>query len=307
MSDQPIITPVVFDIIPAGSAGSAFTNEEPIGGYTPRRRPQLHISGLDTLWGCGERFYRIYIVKERSDASVAMIVGLAVDKAVNDNLEYKMDTGELLEVEQVRAIAADTFEIEWSLKTIVYRHHEWIRGEAIVKAEAKEKAIRLAVLHHEKLAPLIWPTHVQRSWAIEIPGMPFDLVGTIDIQEGRKAIRDTKSSEKSPNGNIADVSDQLTSYDLAILTIDGFQVEKVKLDYLINNKVAKAMTLESTRNADDHRVFMNRVENAAEVIQKGAFTPARPADWICSRDFCGFADSCRYFKKPKSIVIQTGE
>lgn len=307
MSDEPVIQPVVFDILPAGSAGSGFTSEEPIGGYTPRRRPQLHISALDTLWGCGERFYRIYICKERSDASVAMIVGLAVDKAVNDNMEYKIDTGELLDVEQIRAIAADTFEIEWGLKTIVYRHHEYVRGEAIVKAEAKEKAIRLSVLHHEALAPGIWPTHVQRSWAVEIPGMPFDLVGTIDIQEGRKRIRDTKSTEQSPNGNIADVSDQLTAYDLAIKVIDGFRVNEVVLDYLINNKVAVAKTLRSTRNDDDSRIFMNRVENAAEVIGKGAFTPARPADWICSRDFCGFADSCRYFKKPKSIVIQTGE
>ncbi len=275
--------------------------------YQRPRRPQLHISGLDKLWGCGEAFYRIYIVKERSDASPAIIVGIAVDKAVSDNLENKMLGGSLLETEEVEAIALDTFDTEWKLKTIVLKQSERLRRIAVVRSEARETARRLAVLHHTQIAPSIHPTHIQRGWAIEIPGMPFDLVGTIDVQEGAESIRDTKTSEKSPSASIADYSDQLTAYALAVATIDGAAPKSVVLDYLVNNKIAVAKTLRSTRNEDDFRVFMNRVENAAEVIQKGAFTPARPTDWMCSRDYCGFADTCRYFKKPKSIVIEQGD
>lgn len=279
---------------------------EPDLPYPAKQRPQLHFSSLDRLWQCGEAFYRIYVVGERQDTNANLIVGIAVDTAVSRNMETKMTEGRLLPLEEVKAIARDTVLAEWSLKTVVLDREEKLIGEAAVMAEAIDKAVRLTSLHAREAAPHIEPTHVQRRWAIEIQGLPFDLVGAIDLQEGLKAGRDTKTSGKTPNHAIADQSDQITMYSLAILVLDGASPEEMILDYLIDNKLPVYRQFRSRRDADDYRVLMNRVENAAEVIQKGAFTPAQPTDWHCSLDYCSFARTCKYFKRPKSMVINPG-
>lgn len=264
----------------------------------------MHFSGLDRLWACGEQFRRIYIEMERPPRGSYMVVGSAVDRAVNQNLEEKILTGELLPVEQIKDIAHDSAEIEWNHGEVRLSDDEKKIGLAQAKADAVDKAVRLAVLHAKHIAPRLQPTHVQRPWAIEVPGLPFDVVGTIDVQEGPHALRDTKTSGKTPAGGIADMSDQLTMYAMAVQVLDGVAPVSVALDYLIDLKrgpVAKTFT--STRNEDDFRVVLARLENAAEVIQKGAFTPAKPTDWVCSKKWCFFFSSCRYAKQTKQFFI----
>jgi len=281
-------------------------NLEPSTGYQAPKRPQLHFSGLDKLWGCGEQFRRIYIEKERPDANAAILAGIAVDRSVTMNLESKITTGALLPIEQIKDKARDVVESEWKLRTIVMTADEKAAGESATRGAVIDKSIRLAALHAREIAPKINPIHVARKWSIEIPGFPFDLVGEIDVQE-KEGPRDTKTSGKSPVANIADLSDQGTMYSLALKVLDGVTPERFVLDYLVDNKTPVAKSFTSTRNDDDFRVLMSRIENAAEAIQKGVFVPAQPTDWRCSMKWCGFASTCRYFKKPKSVVIEQGE
>lgn len=280
---------------------------EPDLPYAPPGRAQLHHSGLDRLQSCGEAFFRIYILGEKQDANVAMMVGTAVDKSVARNMETKIGTGKLLTIDQVESIARDSFEIEWKLRDVVLSREERLAGEDKVKGEGIDKSVRLARLHHRELAPTINPTHVQRKWALSIPGFQFDLVGEIDIQEGAKRIRDTKAKGKSPAESEVHYSDQLTEYHLAVKVLDGVDVEEVTLDCVIDNKVPVAKVYRSTRDADDHRVFLNRVERAAEIIEKGAYTPAQPTDWRCSAKWCGFFNTCKFAKRPKFFVVDKGE
>lgn len=267
------------------------------------KKPQMHFSGLDKLWACGEAFRRRYILGEKDPGNVRMSVGTAVDRAVNQNLGEKILTGKLLPLEAVKDAARDGMEIEFNTGRIEFDAEEKAQGIPQVKAEAIAKAVRLAVLHATQIAPNLHPTHVQRAWALELPGFPFDVVGTIDVQEGPIAVRDTKTSGKSPSASIADMSDQLTLYALAVKVLDGDPPATVALDYLIDNKTPVAKTFMSTRDADDYAVIMARMENAAEVIQKGAFTPARPTDWVCSIAYCSFFRTCRYAKQPKQFAM----
>lgn len=269
------------------------------------RKPQLHFSGLDKLWTCGEQFRRIYIEMERPTRGTYMAVGSGVDAAVNRNLENKILTGELLSVQEIKDVARDSAEIQWKVGDISLDADEVKLGLKQARADSIDKAVRLAELHAKDIAPNLKPTHVQRPWALELNGFPFDIVGTIDVQEGTESVRDTKTSGKSPNKDIADMSDQMTMYSLAIRTIDGVAPKAVALDYLIDNKTPVAKTFTSDRSDDDFRTLLYRLENAAEVIQKQAFTPARPTDWVCSAKWCNFHSSCRYAKNPKSIF--TGE
>jgi RecB family exonuclease len=273
---------------------------------TKNGRPQLHFSGLDKLWECGEKFRRIYLEMDSLPKGTYIAVGSGVDTAVNRNLEQYILDQTLLSVEEVEDIARSAADFELKNNDIVYDVDEKELGIEKANAEAIEKAARLAVLHAKEIAPHLHPTAVQRKWSIEIPGIPFDLVGTIDVQEGSHSIRDTKTSGKSPAEGIADRSEQLSIYALAVRTLDGRVPDQVALDYLIDNKKPVAKTYTSTRDDDDFQVALARVENAADVIQKGSFTPARPTDWQCSLKWCGFFRSCKYAKRPKSVAIPHG-
>lgn len=254
------------------------------------------------LFRCGIQYQYRYLEGRILPPGVSLITGTAVDKAVSKNLTNKIDAGELLPVEQVTETARDALAVEWD-RGVVLTSEEKDAGLAATKGAAIDKAVRLAGLHSNAVAPALEPTHVQRSWAVELPGFPFDLAGTIDVQEGTKAVRDTKTTGKTPPANVADVSEQLTVYAMANRAIDGAAPKTVALDYLIDNKEPVARTFESTRTDDDFAVELRRIEQAARVIEAKAFTPPPPDSWWCSARFCGYASVCPYFRKPVTIAI----
>lgn len=263
-------------------------------------RPQLHATALNMQ--CGEAFRRRYIEREIIPPGVAIIVGIATDRAVSKNLEHKRDTSELLPVEEVADAARDLLNETWESGTVKLDQEEVEAGLKAVRGQAVDKTVRLSVLHATAKAPEIEPTHVQRKWSIELPGYPMDLVGTIDVQEGARAIRDTKTTAKSPPADAAERSLQLTAYALASKVIDGAAPDKVALDYLIDTKTPQAKTLEATRGPEDYRALLARVETVTLAIERGVFMPVTPDHWACSIKWCGYAPSCRFFvNKPKQF------
>jgi CRISPR/Cas system-associated exonuclease Cas4 (RecB family) len=268
------------------------------------KKPQLHISALNMLNRCGAQFEFRYIKNIKRPPGVAMVVGTAVDTSVNANLNSKKDTQKLLPLAEVRQAARDALDREWE-GGISFDADEAAQGQGIVKGEAVDKAIKLASLHSTDVAPKIEPSHVQWGWTIELKGFPMDLAGTVDVRESKTitSIRDTKTSGKSPSSNVADVSDQLTAYAMAVKVIDGKAPELLALDYLIANKTPVAKTFTSRRDDDDFNVLLRRVENASRVIDSGAFTPMPQTDPMCSQKYCGYYDLCIYAKKPKLFQI----
>jgi hypothetical protein len=264
------------------------------------KRPYLSMTQLDMLSKCGEQYRRRYVDKEIIPPGVAAVVGKATDRSVNQNLEHKIATKELLPIEAVADTARDGLNQEWQ-SGVILGDEEVGRGVKAVKGEAVDKAVRLSVLHAKQTAPTLEPTHVQRKWTVEISGYPMDLFGFIDVQEGTNSVRDTKTAGKTPNGNVADQSDQLTGYALAVRVLDGKAPEKVVLDYLIDNKTPVAKSFESTRDGDDFAALLHRVEVAIVALEKGVFIPARQTDWWCSPKWCGFHGSCRYVRQPKQF------
>lgn len=265
------------------------------------KRPQLHATALSMQ--CGEAFRRRYIEGEIIPPGVAAIVGRATDEAVTRNLEHKMRTRELLSIEEIAETARDGLNQEWE-KGVTFQPEEALVGPEKVKGEAVDKAVRLAVLHAKVRAPAIAPTHVQRKWTIELRGYPLDLVGKLDIQEGQETIRDTKTTSKAPATDAAEKSLQLTSYHLAAKVIDGHAPAKVALDFLIDTQSPRAMTLEATRDDDDYRPLLRRIETLTLAIEKGVFLPLNPDHWACSERFCGYARTCKYFvRRPKQFAI----
>lgn len=266
------------------------------------KRPQLHTTALNMA--CGEAFRRRYIEGEIIPPGIAIVVGIATDRAVSKNLEHKRDTRELLPVEAVADSARDSLNNVWDSSAVKLEPEELEIGLKAAKGQAVDKAVRLSVLHATDKAPEIEPTHIQRKWSLELPGYPMDLVGTIDIQEGSHSIRDTKTTAKSPPAEAAEKSLQLTAYSLAVRVIDGAAPERVALDYLIDTKTPQAKTLEATRGAADYKALLARVETLTLAIERGVFLPVSPDHWQCSIKWCGYAPSCRFFvNRPKQFAM----
>jgi hypothetical protein len=285
------------DAFPCSEYLSCTMNEEVIA--TPKK-PQLHFSALEQLWKCGVAFERRYILKDRGVAPSYVHVGKAVDHGANINLQNKIDKDVLLPVEQVVDEARDSAAGSMEEEGLQLEPEDKLIGEKAAKAKVIDKTVRLARAHAAVLAPRLKPKRVQAKWALEIPGMPFDLVGTRDLDEIDETVSDLKTSKRSPQKNQAVISDQLTTYAFSVAVINNVQPPvKVALDYIVDlkggAKVADRLT--STRSKPDFEVLLRRIENAKMILEKGAFTPANQGrDWWCSLQYCEFATTCPYFR-----------
>lgn len=268
---------------------------------------QLHVSGLSMLSKCGEQFRRRYVEGERIPPGVAVLIGSATDKAVTANLQNKMDHGELLPEEAVKAAARDCFVAAWDQGVTL--DDDWGElGYKKAKAEGIDKSVTLAGLHWSEAAPFIKPTHVQREWVLDVDGLDeLQLAGTIDIQEGLDAIRDTKTKKKAPFADEAHQSIQLTSYALAVSAHDGAPPKRVVLDFLVHTKKPQLVQLESKRTVSDFPHFLDRIAAAANVMKSGAFMPAPLDSWWCNPKYCGYHPTCRYARKPVSVAVGAKE
>ena len=269
---------------------------------------QLHVTGLNMLSRCGEQFRRRYVEHEKTPPSVSMAVGTAVDKSVTANLARKIEHGDLLSIDNVQDIARDALVEEWALGVQV-SDEDRDDGIAATRADAIDSSVSPAALHRKVAAPTLNPTHVQRSWVLDIVGLDIQLAGTIDIQEGSASIRDTKTSARSPVAGVADSSLQLTTYALAVRQHDGAAPDKVALDFLIRTPKrheTKFVPMESTRNDEDFGHLINRAVSAEQCVDSGIFTPAPLDAWWCTPKFCPYHATCRYAKQPLTVGYRKG-
>jgi hypothetical protein len=269
-------------------------------------KPQLHFSGLSTLWQCGIKFEFRYVKKLHRSPTGYLHVGTAVDAAANADMSAKIETDALLPKEEVKQIARDTIVHRIDTEGITPDPDE---SEHQARDKGIDKAVRLTDLYATKLAPKLRPKAVQKKWALEIPGFDFDVVGTRDLDEVDDTIRDLKTSKRTPPDGTARKSLQLTTYTLAKYAFEKKLPPKVVLDTLVDLKTgAKSDTQASIREKEDFNPLLERIDNALTVIKTGVFTPSSPdRDFLCSPVYCEFWDQCKFVRMPKSFNVPQGE
>jgi CRISPR/Cas system-associated exonuclease Cas4 (RecB family) len=256
----------------------------------------ISITQINMLGFCGEQYYRRYVLGDKIPPGISLIVGKCTDKTVNDDMTAKIETGELLPVEQIKDIAHDTLNVEWD-HGVLLTEDEVKEDLKKVKGAAIDKTVRLSVLHRTDLAPKLNPTHVQRKWELELPGYP-NIIGYIDLQEGTTSIRDTKTTARTPSEDAAHISEQLTIYALAGRVLDGKIPDKLFLDYLVDNKVPKVEIRESIRSEADFGPLFRRLEIALKMISSGLFMPTKQDNNpLCSPRYCGYYRTCPYVRQ----------
>ncbi len=273
------------------------------------RKRQLHVSGLGLIALCGENFRRRHIEKEKSPPAIPMLVGTATHTTVRQDLTKKKETGVLMPMEEILDSARDELGREWDKDGVLDTDEDVVvYGEKKAKAMAVDKTVRLSGLHRQIVAPQVQnPTHLERSWVLDIEGFQFELAGAIDVQELVDGVhihvRDTKTSGKSPSADVADKSLQLSMYAMALWKFEGRLPKSLTLDYLIDNKTPVVKSFSTERTIEDFQPLMRRVEAVTAQIEAGIFQPANPDHWFCSLRFCHFFNSCKYAMRPKSVSL----
>jgi hypothetical protein len=297
-------------------------------------RKQIHQSGMETLSKCGIQFENIYVKHLRRRPKTFLICGTAVDESVGADLNHKIDTGELEKESVILDVARDSAQ-KAEYGDVEPEDDEAGKSVEQLRDTVTDKAVRLVKAHHSGIAPEIQPFKVARKFSINLDKFlrsrakflhqqaemetlsnarrilhyqatqmnaaareGYDFAGEQDIVEavGEKlVIRDTKTSKKTPNADIAHESSQLTAYSLSSSVLDGKIPDAVRLDYLIDLKGGvKTATLESTRTLDDIDNYLNRLANGIATIRSGMFVPAPDTAWWCDNRYCGFWNTCPY-------------
>jgi len=283
------------------------------------KRRAIHHSMLSMLSKCGEMARRRYVEGEKMRPGVALIVGTAVHRGADVALTRLIQTGELAPVEEVQEAAAASFEKAWSGDESVrdgempddacagqeplLDEEDISRGVAVVKAEAKDEAVRLVALHRREVAPSLRPIAVERRMRLVLDGFPFDLEGTIDVEE-EHAIRDLKTSAKAPAPDLAFGNPQLAFYSMVRTAIDGKRPLFVALDVLVKNKTPKYVQVGAPAPRTDAAI-LSRIERAAHVFEKEAFyptDPSGPSGWVCSSRYCPFFESCPWGRARRKVI-----
>ena len=179
-------------------------------------------------------------------------------------------------------------------------------SEKRLRGETIDSSISLSMLHHSAVAPGIKPMTTndiaypltERKWRLALECYPCDLAGVIDIDTG-DALRDTKTSSKSPSKSAAANSLQLGLYSLAKETLDGAPPKETSLDYLVALKTApKFVRCVAPSNPFTIDSILRRVESWHRMIESGVFAPCDPSEWVCSAKWCGYYnDVCPYGRK----------
>lgn len=268
-------------------------------------KPAIHQSHIEMLAKCPKQYEHRYVNGVRVPPGIAVHSGTGVHVAAAADYMAKRDTGELLPLEHIQEMAAEATDKAIEDSGFILTDDDET-SEAQAKGAAKDKAVRLATLHHSEVAPKHKPVHVERQFVLNLEGYPIDVRGTIDL-ETPQGIRDNKTAAKTPSEDIVHSSVQLSAYALASNVLADRPIVSpvsVGLDYLVDLKRgAKYVPLESRRTVVDMQNFLRRVELAHQMIESGIFPPTNPTNWVCSEKWCGYwKDHCEFGRKGRSNV-----
>jgi CRISPR/Cas system-associated exonuclease Cas4 (RecB family) len=250
-------------------------------------KPHVSATQLAMMAKCPVQWEFRYAKGIKAAPGVAQTTGKATHAGIEANMRAKLVTGSPLELETVQTLAADAVTRLWAEEPPTLDDEEVERGAAKVRGEAIDKAVALAGLHHREVAPLIEPVAVEEQFIVPMAGYTHDLMGYMDIVTPTH-IRDTKTASKSPAEDTAHRSLQLTVYSFTD------PAKRLALDHLVATKAPKYVMQETTRTEADRERLMRRLEVVERVIESGAFAPTDPANWWCSRRFCGYWSICKH-------------
>jgi len=241
---------------------------------------------------CPEQYRRRWINGEIIPPGIAARRGSATHKAAEINHAQKLHSKEDLPVGDLQDAARDHY-VHLVKEEGVFIPQDQVSVKERLLAEGLDAATRLTKLYHDALAPQIMPVLVEERLTIDA-GLDLPIKGTIDVLTVDNWMPDMKTAAKSKGASEAENSLQLTFYAGLVANHTGKWPERVSLEILVDNKIPKLQSLETTRGPDDWAKLMLRLQLFVAQLRTGLFPPCDPGHWLCSPAWCGYFQTCKY-------------
>lgn len=241
--------------------------------------PKAHISAsqLNTYLRCPAQYFFSYVQGIKIPPKSALTKGRAVHKGQEHNYSQKVETLTDRPLSEVREVTAAAFEAEQDAT-------EFDPDEK--PGNVKDEAVGLASLYHEQVAPTVQPVLVEEK--VEVPlNNGVQLLGYIDLLDDKGFIRDTKTTRRTPPEGEIGKSLQLTAYSYAHRYLMGMPEAGVRLDYLVDTKTPKVVSLDAVRTEQDIARFLNITSRVIRAIENDNFYPNQ-TNFMCSEKNCGY-------------------
>lgn len=245
---------------------------------------------------CGQSFAYVYGEGLKRPPGVAQVRGLAPHRSSEADLKAKLERGTLLERENVAQIATDYIDEAFRGEVSIDGEFEGLSPKE-AKNVAREDARKMAFWHHDNVAPAIVPTGLELRVRANFPELPIPYEGVIDVIDGEEDVRDLKTKRKSPNGDMAETSGQLTIYHGLFYALKLRPPARLAFDVLWVTPGGKTSgkALYTIRDDQDLAVHFLRTHAMLAAVEKEIFLPAPVDAWICNPRWCGFTDICPYY------------
>lgn len=282
-------------------------------------------SKLVKLGRCGEMFRRAYIENEWGPTSTSLVRGRVVHHIAQVGHERQLKARKaepkkprslvlreaLPSIEEVSDEAVTSFDAELrsnSIITVPEKDEDPKTSKAKIIERDRMAALHMSRFYIDRAAPFVDPIGVEKKLVIEPADSPIRVSGIIDLEailpDGRRTIRDLKTTMRCPNDREADDSDQLSMYALLDYLSQPEGTRKLAdvfaLDHIVKDPRAFTapylVAQETTRKPNDLMVTLARLNNAIAAVKAGVFLANGPGNWWCSARFCTFYSDCRYVR-----------
>lgn len=244
------------------------------------------------MWArCPEQFRRRYIDNDIIPPKIAARIGTGLHKGAQVNHVCKRITHKDEPLSVVQDAARDGYIA--AIQEGVFFTTEEVSTAKKQLAEGVDVTTSLARVYHESLAPLVNPELVEEKLILEIDELPIPFAGTIDVYTSDKWWLDMKSAEKKWPLSKADNDIQATLYNELIRERTGTYPKKLSFEVFTKSKL-EHQTVETTRTPQDFETLILRAKAMLDSIKAGVFMPADPSSFLCSRNYCGYWNSCPY-------------
>jgi hypothetical protein len=292
-------------------------------------------SRLSTVQRCGEQYLRRYINGEDRPATLRMHAGSTVHSVAAEIHKLQLREKERAGYEGQAAPEdllrdaipgyqriAELIEAAWARQMaqgVTFIGDE-VNQQSVAIAKAFDAAAAGAGFYAFTVAPRTDPLHVERKVTVRPQGSRIVITGIMDLvavdhdlQDGVRVgvqpnpppriVRDIKFSQKAPNRNAADESQQLSMYAMlhAVDPEGGGLPRRLVLDHIVRTPVRgdlRYVPQYTTRDARDVEALINRINVAVDAVDKGVFVPANESGaWWCSRNWCPYFSDCRFVSR----------
>jgi hypothetical protein len=243
----------------------------------------LSLSSLRLYQQCPIKWKRKHIDFDPEPPSAKMILGSAAGAALAQHYGTQIETGQGLSTDDV----LDEFAAEWEDR----RGREEIDYESETAGALKDSGAGALKVYHQQFAPAIVPVSVEREFRLQWPGVAWDFMGFIDLEDDAGLVRDHKMSARKMPQRDADADLQATIY-LAAKRAEGNPAAGFRFDQMVRTKQPTAQVLETTRTEAQLDQLTERVFTLAREIawrtETGTWSGAAPNTWFCGT--CRYAD-----------------